>query len=68
MEWVMAMTTLKKYAARAVLIAATAGLTGCYVGPAYGPRAVVYGPAYAPAYGYYHGGYYGYGGGYYRHY
>jgi hypothetical protein len=56
--------TLKKYAAGAVLVAATAGLTGCYVAPAYGPRPVVYA---APAYGY---GYYGrpaYGYGYYHH-
>jgi hypothetical protein len=51
---------LKKYAAGAVLMAATIGLTGCYVAPAYyGPRPYAYAaPAYpAPAYGYY-GGYY----------
>ena len=62
----MSMATLKKYAAGAVLMMATAGLTGCYVAPAYGPRPYAYAaPVYvAPAYGYYH---YGYGGGYYRH-
>ena len=57
---------LKKYAACAALAAATAGLTGCYVAPAYyGPRAYAY-AAPAPAYGYYNYGrpYYGYG--YYR--
>jgi hypothetical protein len=57
---------LKKYVAGAVLVAATAGLTGCYVAPAYGPpRPYAYAaPVYpAPAYGYYHGYY----GGYYRH-
>jgi hypothetical protein len=51
---------LKKYAAGAVLAAATVGLTGCYVAPGYyGPRPYAYAaPAYpAPAYGYY-GGYY----------
>jgi len=64
----MAMTTLTKYAAGAALVLATAGLTGCYVAPAYyGPRPYVYAaPAYGPAYGYYRG--YGYGGGYYRRY
>jgi len=60
---------LKKYAACAALVATTAGLTGCYVAPAYGPRAYARPYAYAapaPAYGYY--GYYGrpYGYGYYR--
>jgi hypothetical protein len=56
---------LSKYAAWAVLAAATAGLTGCYVAPAYyGPRPYAY-AAPAPAYGYY---YYGrpYGYGYYH--
>ena len=44
----------KKYAACAALAAATIGLTGCYVAPAYyGPRPYVY-AAPAPAYGYYH--------------
>jgi hypothetical protein len=57
---------LKRYAACAVLLAATGGLTGCYVAPAYGPRPYAYAaPVYAaPAYGYYGGpAYYGYGGG-----
>jgi len=57
---------LKKYAACAALVATTAGLTGCYVGPGYyGHRSYAY-AAPAPAYGYY--GYYGrpYGYGYYR--
>lgn len=65
----MAMTTLKKYAAGAALVLATAGLTGCYVAPGYyGPRPYVYAaPAYGPAYGY--GYYHGYGyGSYYRRY
>jgi hypothetical protein len=56
---------LKRYAAGAALLVATAGLTGCYVAPAYGPRPYVYAaPGYAaPAYGYgyYHGPAYGYG-------
>jgi len=58
---------LKKYAACAALAAATVGLAGCYVAPAYGPRPYVY-AAPAPAYGYYH--YYGrpYANGYYRYY
>ena len=57
---------VKKYAVCAALAAATVGLSGCYVAPAYyGPRPYVY-AAPAPAYGYYH--YYGhpYAYGYYR--
>ena len=52
----MPIASLKKFAAGAALIAATAGLGGCYYGPAYGPRyayAPAFGPGYyAPAYGY----------------
>jgi hypothetical protein len=59
---------VKRWAGCVALVAATAGLAGCYVAPApayYGPRAYVY-AAPAPAYGYYH--YYGrpYGYGYYH--
>jgi hypothetical protein len=49
---------LKRYAACAVLLVATAGLTGCYVAPAYGPRPYGYAaPGYyaGPAYGYGYG-------------
>jgi hypothetical protein len=54
---------LKRYAAGAVLLVATAGLTGGYVAPAYGPRPYAYA---APGYGYpgyYAGPAYGYGRG-----
>jgi len=44
---------LKKIAAGVALVAATAGLGGCYYGPAYGPRYAYARPAYAaPAYDY----------------
>jgi hypothetical protein len=59
--------SFRKLATGAALLAATAGLGGCYYGPAYGPRYAYAAPVYAaPAYGYGPGYYaaapaYGYG-------